>query len=43
MGRLLTGYAVSYNLQHRRHGHVFQNQYKWMVCDGNSYFTELVR
>jgi putative transposase len=43
MGRLMTGYAVSYNLRHRRHGHLFQNRYKSMVCDGGSYFTELVR
>ena len=43
MRRLLTGYAVSYNLRHRRHGHLFQNRYRSMVCDGDSYFTELVR
>jgi REP-associated tyrosine transposase len=43
MRRLLTGYAVSYNLRHRRHEHVFQNRYKSIVCDGDSYFTELVR
>src|SRR5262245_31856167 len=43
MRRLLTGYAVSYNLRHRRHGHLFQNRYKSIVCDGDSYFTELVR
>jgi REP element-mobilizing transposase RayT len=43
MRRLLTGYAVSYNLRHRRHGHLFQNRYKSMVCDGDSYFSELVR
>ena len=43
MRRLLTGYAVSYNLRHRRHGHVFQNRYKSIVCDGDNYFTELVR
>jgi len=43
MRRLLTGYAVSYNLRHNRHGHVFQNRYKSIVCDGDSYFTELVR
>jgi REP element-mobilizing transposase RayT len=43
MRRLLTGYAVSYNLRHRRQGHLFQNRYKSIVCDGNSYFTELVR
>ena len=43
MRRLLTGYAVSYNLRHRRHGHVFQNRYKSIVCDGDRYFKELVR
>ena len=43
MRRLLTGYAVSYNLRHRRHGPLFQDRYKSMVCDGESYFTELVR
>ncbi|MEX0804627.1 MAG: hypothetical protein WD688_15125 [Candidatus Binatia bacterium] len=43
MRRLLTGYAVSYNLRHRRHGPVFQNRYKSIVCDGERYFTELVR
>ena len=43
MRRLLTGYAVRYNLRHRRHGHLFQNRYKSIVCEGESYFTELVR
>jgi REP element-mobilizing transposase RayT len=43
MRRLLTGYAVSYNLRHRRHGHLFQNRYKSIVCDGDTYFVELVR
>jgi len=43
MRRLLTGYAVTYNRRHRRYGHLFQNRYKSIVCDGDSYFTELVR
>ena len=43
MRRLLTGYAVHYNLRHRRHGHLFQNRYKSIVCDAESYLTELVR
>src|SRR3989337_4127399 len=43
MRRFLTGYAVNYNLRHRRHGHLFQNRYKSIVCDGASYLTELVR
>jgi REP element-mobilizing transposase RayT len=30
--RLLTGYAVSYNLCHRRHGHLFQNRYTNPFC-----------
>ena len=36
MRRFLTGYAVRYNLRHRRHGHLFQNRYKSIVCDGDS-------
>ena len=43
MRRFLTGYAVFYNLRHRRHGHLFQNRYKSIVCDREQYFTELVR
>lgn len=43
MRRFLTGYAVTYNIRHRRHGHLFQNRYKSIVCDEDAYFTELVR
>ncbi len=43
MRRFLTGYAVSYKFAHRRHGHVLQNRYKSIVCEADSYFTELVR
>jgi REP element-mobilizing transposase RayT len=43
MRRFLTGYAITYNQRHRRHGHLFQNRYKSIVCDENSYFAELVR
>jgi len=43
MRRFMTGYAVGYNLRHRRYGHLFHNRYKSMVCDGDSYFTELLR
>jgi len=28
MRRLLTGYAVTFNRRHRRHGQLFQNRYK---------------
>ena len=43
MRRLLTGYAVTYNLRHHRHGHLFQNRYHSIVCDEDVYFRELVR
>ena len=39
----LTGYAIAYNLRHNRHGHLFQNRYKSIICDENTYFAELVR
>jgi REP element-mobilizing transposase RayT len=43
MRRLLTGYAVSFNRRHHRAGHLFQNRYKSIVCDGEAYLLELVR
>lgn len=43
MRRLLTGYAITYNIRHKRHGHVFQNRYKSIICDEDEYFQELVR
>jgi REP element-mobilizing transposase RayT len=43
MRRLLSGYAITYNLRHRRYGHLFQNRYKSIVCDQDAYFKELVR
>ena len=43
MRRLLTGYAVSYNRRHRRHGHLFQNRYKSILCQEDTYLLELVR
>src|SRR6185369_9058246 len=41
MRRLLTGYAVTFNLRHNRSGHLFQNRYKSLVCDEDSYLQEL--
>jgi len=43
MLRLLTGYAVSYNLRHNRQGHLFQNRYKSILCQEEPYLLELVR
>ena len=43
MRRLLTGYAVVFNREHSRFGHLFQNRYKSIVCEEQSYLLELVR
>lgn len=43
MRRLLTGYAINYNLRHKRHGHLFQNRYKSIICEEDAYFRELIR
>ena len=43
MRRLLTGYAVTFNRRHRRHGHLFQNRYKSFLCEEEVYLKELVR
>jgi len=43
MRRLLTGYAITFNKRHERHGHLFENRYKSIVCDEDSYFQELIR
>lgn len=42
MSRLLTRYAVTFNKRHRRSGVLFQNRFKSIVCDEESYFKELV-
>ncbi len=43
MRRLLTGHAVRYNRRHHRHGHLFQNRYKSILCQEDRYLLELVR
>lgn len=43
MRRLLTGYAVAFNRRHRRVGHLFQNRYKSVLVEEETYFLELVR
>ena len=42
MRRLLTGYAVRFNRRHRRHGHLFQNRYKSILCEEDRYLRQLV-
>ncbi len=43
MRRLLTGYAGTFNRRHRRHGYLFQNRYKSILCQEEPYLLELVR
>ena len=43
MRRLLTGYAVYFNHKHDRAGHLFQNRYKSILCQEDTYLLELVR
>jgi len=42
MRRLLTGYVVTFNRRHRRHGQLFQNRYKSIVCQKDAYLKQLV-
>ncbi len=42
MARLLTGHAVTFNKRHRRHGQLFQNRYKSILCQEDAYLSELV-
>ncbi len=43
MRRLLTSYVVNFNQRYDRSGHLFQNRYKSIVCDADSYLLELIR
>ncbi len=43
MRRVLTGYAIWYNRKYYRNGHLFQNRYKSIVCDEETYLLELIR
>lgn len=43
MHKLLAGYASGFNRRHKRHGHVFHNRYKSILCKEEPYFLELVR
>ncbi len=43
MRRLLTGHAITFNRRHGRSGHLFQNRYKSILCQENTYLLELVR
>jgi REP-associated tyrosine transposase len=43
MRRLLTGYAAGFNRRHHRWGHLFQNRYKSILCQEETYLHELTR
>ena len=43
MRRLMTGYAVTFNKRHKRLGNLFQNRYKSVVCEEDTYLLELIR
>jgi putative transposase len=43
MRKLLTGYVVNFNKRHKRHGYLFQNRYKSIVCQEDAYLLELER
>jgi len=43
MRRLLTGYAQQFNRRHHRHGQLFQNRYKSILCEEDPYLLELLR
>jgi len=43
MRRLLTGHAMYYNRCHHRSGQLFQNRYKSILCQEDTYLLELVR
>ena len=43
MRKVLTGYAVYFNHRYRRHGYLYQNRYKSILCQEDVYYLELVR
>jgi hypothetical protein len=43
MRRLLTGHAMNFNRRHRRSGQLFQNRYKSILCQEDTYLLELAR
>jgi len=42
MRKLLSWYAQYYNRRHKRSGHLFQNRYKSIICEEDTYFQKLV-
>lgn len=43
MRSLMSGYAVCFNIRHKRRGVLFQNRYKSILCQEDAYLSQLVR
>ena len=43
MSRVMTSYAINYNLRNKRSGHLFQNRYKSIICQEDAYLLQLIR
>jgi len=43
MRKILTGYAIYFNRKYNRSGYLFQNRYKSILCQEDTYLLELVR
>ena len=43
MRKLLTGHAIYFNRKYKRHGYLYQNRYKSILCQEDVYLLELVR
>ncbi len=43
MRRVLSYYAIHFNKKHKRKGYLFQNRFKSILCQENSYFLALIR
>lgn len=42
MRKLLSWYAQYFNRRHKRSGHLFQNRYKSIICEEDTYFQKLI-
>jgi REP element-mobilizing transposase RayT len=43
MRRFLTGYVIEFNRRHKRRGQLFQNRFKSIICQEETYLRELIR
>ena len=43
MRKLLSGYAIYFNRRRHRHGYLYQNRYKSILCQEEVYLLEMVR